>query len=157
MKRKLAGTWKKFIEYWPVQWSGIIGWDPSVCKCNRLHVDILWFSIIKLGYILYIPLKWLVIFLKPRTSTGYFSNSTGLSVTNCWFSPIIGRVQIYGNKFATGQILRKTIRSCEGAIFSSLSSKISQTLLSRLGHYNSNIRNIIHDIKELSSVNMDVW
>ena len=29
----------------------IIGWDPSVCKSNRLHVDILRFSFIKLGYI----------------------------------------------------------------------------------------------------------
>ena len=32
------------------QWSGIflgiIGWDPSVCKSNRLHVDILRFSFI---------------------------------------------------------------------------------------------------------------
>ena len=27
------------------------GWDPSVCKSNRLHVDILRFSFIKLGYI----------------------------------------------------------------------------------------------------------
>jgi hypothetical protein len=38
-------------------WSGrflgiIIGWDPSVCKSKRLHVDILRFSFIKLGYIL---------------------------------------------------------------------------------------------------------
>ena len=31
---------------------GIIGWDPSVCKSNRLHVDILRFPFIKLGYIL---------------------------------------------------------------------------------------------------------
>ena len=30
----------------------ITGWEPSVCKSNRLHVDILWFSFIKLGYIL---------------------------------------------------------------------------------------------------------
>ena len=38
------------------QWSGrflvITSWDPSVCKSNQLHVDILWFSFIKLGYIL---------------------------------------------------------------------------------------------------------
>ena len=40
----------------------ITSWDPSVCKSNRLHVDMLWFSFIKLGYILYIPLKWSVIF-----------------------------------------------------------------------------------------------
>ena len=29
----------------------VIGWDPSVCKSNRLHVDILRFSFTKLGYI----------------------------------------------------------------------------------------------------------
>ena len=37
----------------PRQWwgrfLGIIGWDPSVRKSNRLHVDILRFSFIKLG------------------------------------------------------------------------------------------------------------
>ena len=55
------------------QWSGrflgrITGWDPNVCNSNRLHVHtILWFSFIKLGYILYIPLKWLVIFLQSWT------------------------------------------------------------------------------------------
>jgi hypothetical protein len=40
----------------PHQWSGrflsTIGWDPNVCKSNRLHVDILRFSFNKLGYIL---------------------------------------------------------------------------------------------------------
>ena len=40
-----------------LQWSGrflgtMTGGDPSVCKSNRLHVDILWLSFIKLGYIL---------------------------------------------------------------------------------------------------------
>jgi hypothetical protein len=39
-------------------------------------------------------------------------------------------VQVYGNKFATSQILKKKPgRSCEGVDFSSLSSKVSQTLL----------------------------
>ena len=47
------------------------------------------FSFIKLGYILYIPLKRSVIFLQSWTSTGYFSNSTSSSVTHCRFSPII--------------------------------------------------------------------
>ena len=41
---------------WANQWSGrilgIIGWDLSVCKSNRFHVDILRFSSLKLGYIL---------------------------------------------------------------------------------------------------------
>ena len=49
-----AGDWFTISDN---QWSGrflgiIIGWDPSVCKSNRLHVDILRFSFIKLGYIL---------------------------------------------------------------------------------------------------------
>ena len=43
------------------QWSGrllgVIGWDPSVCKSNWLHVDILRFSFVKLAYILQIPQK----------------------------------------------------------------------------------------------------
>ena len=30
----------------------ITGWDPSVCKFNQLHVDILRFSFIILGYML---------------------------------------------------------------------------------------------------------
>ena len=37
-------------------------------------------------------------------------------------------VQTNGDKFATGQILEKTGRSCEGADFSWLSSKVSRTL-----------------------------
>ena len=63
--------------------------DPSANKSNRLHVDILRFSFIKLEYILYFPLKWSVIFLQSWTSTGYFSNSTSSFVTNRRFSPII--------------------------------------------------------------------
>ena len=31
---------------------GITGGDPCFCKSNRLHVDIIRFSFIKLGYIL---------------------------------------------------------------------------------------------------------
>ena len=36
------------------------GWDPSVCKSNWLHVDILRFFFIKLGYILYIDSSKLI-------------------------------------------------------------------------------------------------
>ena len=67
---------------------GTTGWDPSACKSNRLHVNILRFSFMKLGYVPYFPLKWSVIFLQSWTSTSYFSNSTGSFVTNCQFSPI---------------------------------------------------------------------
>ena len=75
---------------WSGRFLGIIGWDPRVCKSYQLHVDILWFSLlIKWGFILQITLKRLVIFLQFWISTGYFSNSTGSSITNCWFSPII--------------------------------------------------------------------
>ena len=42
----------KGLEQWSGGFLGIIGWDPSVCKSNRLHIDILRFSFIKLGYIL---------------------------------------------------------------------------------------------------------
>ena len=82
-----------------IQWSkiflGITSLDPTVCKFNRLHVDILRFSFIKLGYILYTPLKWWVIFLQSWTSTGYFSNSTGSSVTSCRLSPIIAHISYF--------------------------------------------------------------
>ena len=82
------------IEFRMAQWLGrflgITGWDPSVCKFNMLHVDILRVSFIKFGYILWIFLKWLVIFLRSWTLTDYFSNSTCSFVINCRFSPIIG-------------------------------------------------------------------
>jgi hypothetical protein len=56
----ILGDWRMgenfFSSTGEEQWSGrfldIIGWDPSVCKSNRLHVGILRFSIIELGYIL---------------------------------------------------------------------------------------------------------
>ena len=38
-------------EQWSGRFLGITSWDPSVCKSKRLHVDILRFSYIKLGYI----------------------------------------------------------------------------------------------------------
>ena len=38
------------------------------------------------------------------------------------------QVQMNVNKFATSKILKKTSRSCEGAVFSCLSSKVSRTL-----------------------------
>ena len=78
-----------------IQWFGsflsITGSNPSVCKSNRLPVDVLRFSFIKLRYILWIPLKWSRVFLQSWTSPGYFSNSTGSYVTNCRFSPNIAR------------------------------------------------------------------
>jgi hypothetical protein len=66
-------------------------------KSNRSHVDILRFSFIKLEYILWIPLKWSVIFLQSWISTNYFSNSTSSFVTNCRFSPIISHMVIIMN------------------------------------------------------------
>ena len=77
-------------DQWSGRFLGITGWDPSVCKSNRLHVDILWCSFIKLVYMLWIPLIWPVIILQSWTSTGFPSNSTGSYVTNCLLSPIIG-------------------------------------------------------------------
>ena len=49
-----------------------VGQDPHDSKSNQLHVDIFWFRFIHSRHILAIPLKWLVILLKSRTSTGYF-------------------------------------------------------------------------------------
>ena len=84
-------------DQWSGRFLGIIRWDPSVCKSNQwLHVDILWFAFIKMGYILWIPLKWSVIFLQSWTSPGYFSNSNGSFVSNCRFSPIITRGLCWG-------------------------------------------------------------
>ena len=56
-------------------WAYIVSQDPSDSKSNRLHIDIFPFCFIHLRYILHIPLKWMVIILKSRTATGYFSNS----------------------------------------------------------------------------------
>ena len=71
---------------------GVTGWDPSVCKSNWVHVHNLRFTFIKLGYVLHIPLKWSVIF--PQSWT-----STGSSVTNCRFCPIIARILLKDQVF----------------------------------------------------------
>ena len=68
----------------------IIGWDPSISKFNRFNGMIYRFFFIDLMYILSILLKWLVIFLQSWTPTGYYSNSTGASVTSGRFSPSRG-------------------------------------------------------------------
>ena len=87
---------------WSGRFLGITGWHPSACKSNRLHVDILRFSFIKLGYTLYIPLQRSVIILQSWISTGYFSNSTGSFVTNCRFSLIIDPSDIKSNRLHVG-------------------------------------------------------
>ena len=66
---------------------------PSVPKSNRVHVCILWISFIKSGIYSTNSSKTIGNYFSCSlglTSTGYFSNSTSSSVTNCWFSPIIG-------------------------------------------------------------------
>ena len=60
------------LSQWSGRFRGIIGWDPGVCKSNRLHFEILRFSFMKLGYIQYIPLTWSVTFLQSWTSSGVF-------------------------------------------------------------------------------------
>ena len=55
---------------------GIVGQDPSDSKSNQLHVDIFRACFHSFE----------VILQKSRTSTGYFSNSTGSSGTKCQFS-----------------------------------------------------------------------
>ena len=71
----------------------IFGHYRSRSQCfqgNRSYIDdIFRIFFINLRYILYIPLKGLLIFLKSSTSTCYFSNSNGSSVTSGQFSPSI--------------------------------------------------------------------
>ena len=78
----------------PTHWLGrfldIIGWDPSVCKSNRLLIRILRFSFIKLGVYSINSSKMIGKFPAMLNFTSYSSNSTGAFVTNCRFSPIIG-------------------------------------------------------------------
>ena len=48
----------------PGKYLGIVGQDLSDSKSNRLHVDIFRFCFVRLKYILWIPLKRSVNFLK---------------------------------------------------------------------------------------------
>ena len=84
----ISGTF--LVSITPVSGGGgglsIIGQNQSICKSNRLHVVIFRLFFTNLRNILWISLKWWAIFLKSRTSTGYFSNSTGSSVTSGRFS-----------------------------------------------------------------------
>ena len=79
----------------PGKFLGIVGQDPSDFTSNRLHVDIFRFLFIHLRHVLLIPLNWSAIFLESRTSTGYFLNSTGSSVTNRQFSSSPGMSHKY--------------------------------------------------------------
>ena len=80
----------------PTQWLGrFLGTNRSKIYCftsstgNMLQS--FGFSFIKLRYILEVPLKWWVIFLKSRASTGCSSNSTSSSVTSGRFALFIAR------------------------------------------------------------------
>ena len=50
----------------------LIGQCPSLSKSKQLHVDICQKFFLKLWNFLYIPPKWLIIFLKSWTSTRLF-------------------------------------------------------------------------------------
>ena len=71
----------------PSKWTSYEGFDLEHWV-GYIHVDILRFFYIKLRYISWIPLKYSVILLKYPTLTGYFSNSTGLSISNYRLSMI---------------------------------------------------------------------
>jgi hypothetical protein len=74
----------------------------------------------KTGVLINATSSWpVVITMKKKLISRHFEKEH----VGCW------PVQMNGNKFATNQILSKTGRSCEGADFSWLSSKASQTLL----------------------------
>ena len=123
---------KNGVGQWSWRLLGIIG------KSNRLQVDILRFSFIKLGYILQIPLKWSVIVLQSWTSTGYFSNSTGSFVTKCRFSPTIGVGSMWHRYPAKSQqsspkktllFIEKPIIKLESNLQFNLKNKIHQGVL----------------------------
>ena len=69
----------------------IVGQDPRDSKSSRLHVDIFRFRFHSFEVYFYIDSSKMIgnAIVKPRTSTGYFSKSTGSSVTNRGFSPNI--------------------------------------------------------------------
>ena len=48
----IIGRHRSGSKQWSGRFLGMTSWDPSVCKSNRLHVHILRFSYIELGYIL---------------------------------------------------------------------------------------------------------
>ena len=52
-KKGYLGTFLHRGKQWSRRFLGMIVWDPSVCKSNRLHIDILQFSFIRLGGIFY--------------------------------------------------------------------------------------------------------
>ena len=70
---------------------GIISHNHSVSKSTWLRVVIFQFFF-KFNWSIFHTFlsKWLVIFLKSWTSTGFFSNSTGSSLSSDWVSPFIG-------------------------------------------------------------------
>ena len=46
------GSGSKETKAYEGRFLDITSWNPSVCMSNRLHVDAIWFSFIKLRYIL---------------------------------------------------------------------------------------------------------
>jgi len=79
-----AYTWTSIYacERFPGRFLSIVGQGRGVSKTRRWSFKLSW-SI--RGILHRFLLKWLVIFLmKSRTSTGYFSNSTGSSATSSW-------------------------------------------------------------------------
>ena len=67
-------------------------WSKSQCyqvqPATCCDVSIFWLSPI-LRHIPWSPLEWTINLLQSRTSTGYFSFSTGSSITSSWFSRLL--------------------------------------------------------------------
>ena len=61
--------------------------------------------------------SWPVVIKMPKNLA-----NTWKKIIGCW------RVQLNGNKFATGQILEKPVEVVKGANFTWLSSKVSRTM-----------------------------
>ena len=75
------------------------------------------FNTLKIWFTYQCPSSWLVVITMKKKLADTWKKNIGY-----WL------VQIKGNKFATGQILKKPVESCEGADFSWLSSKVSRTV-----------------------------
>ena len=92
MKTTLSFAEENAPNQWSGRFLGMIGWDPSVCKSNQLHVDILRFS-----FILSLA-AYSTYYSKMIGDSPDISNFNRLflklnwcirNLTNCRFSPII--------------------------------------------------------------------
>ena len=78
--------------FWTSDWGNFWAWPFEIlviASPTSYMLTSSGFPLLNSSYFLESPLEWYAIFLQPPTSTGYFSNSTGSSITNNRFFPII--------------------------------------------------------------------